>query len=441
MLGLLLLIAVAVSGPDSCILPLLFPFILFCIMYCADQSDYNLLIQLLNINYMFIETLRSYMVLLVIAGILCMCFLSCFQGETHRRVYHNSQYITLASDSSFVSEHHHNQPVARRARPSLPPYVTTRDISAHPLGQIIPYADYPTEPVEASFDDLAHLSVHPHTWPDGFHSYWTARNTPTRYPGQSIAGTPYEFDSPSETHGAASFASATLVRDYSLRSEHRHNQLAAIGTQDSFPSWLTALDINAHPLYYPIIPDLDYPSETDGVRAAVESGEGIDTTNSMNLPSARKEIRNTDKEATKERCDTEAHQTALSCCICLERPKNCVIHTCCHFFSCYECALHLHKSGNAKCPICRKHISNVTQVRLNPAPSDGLSVSTQMETSEQAVSYPCYVCLKAEVNCMISPCLHMCACLDCAREIYTSGNEQCPVCDEKISKITKVYVM
>ena len=46
----------------------------------------------------------------------------------------------------------------------------------------------------------------------------------------------------------------------------------------------------------------------------------------------------------------------------------------------------------------------------------------------------CKICLDKTIDCVIQPCGHLCACLECARAL-----KKCPVCRVKITEIIKVY--
>ena len=386
----------------------------------------------------------------------------------------NSQRITpddLVGFPSYFPVHQHNQTIPRVNHDRGTTCETARDIPAHPYDQSITYApDSPSE-TDAAAGAVANSSSPPaHENDSDFDPYilecldddslelWlqqqrdgistslveTSESTNTRDYGQ----TPVNATASEEVY---QFEYGLLICPICNNVETR---CQIFPCNDLFPCYKCAIQLYSQEI--PLCPicqtEIFTIAKVDSYNIPIDynhiyTSSGIQhipdrstsTPSMMNSPSTRTRTK-TMKTDKGGKCDTEVHPADLSCCICLERPKNCVIHTCCHFCTCYECTLHLHERDNAKCPICRKCISTITKVDLQPASSDSV-LSTWMGTSEQALSYPCFVCLKAELNCMITPCLHMCTCLDCAREIYTSPNRQCPVCNERISKITKVYVM
>ena len=387
----------------------------------------------------------------------------------------NSQCITpddLIGGPSYFPVHQHNQTIARTNHDCIITSETARDIPAHPYDQSITYAcDSPSE-TDGAGGAVANSSSSPaHENDDSdFDPYilecldddslelWlqqqrdgistslveTSASINTRDSGQ----TPVNATASEEMYA---FEYGLLICPICNNVETR---CQIFPCNDMLPCYHCAIQLYSQEIplcpicqtqiftiakvdSYNIPIDYNHIYTSSGIQHIPNRSSSTPST--MNSPSKRTKTIKMDKGGTEERrCDTEVHPADLSCCICLERSKNCVIHPCCHFCCCYECTLHLHERDNAKCPICRECISTITKVELKPASS---VLSTRMGTSKQAVSYPCFVCLCVEINCMTSPCHHMCSCLDCARKIYTRGNRQCPVCDENISKITKVYVM
>ena len=373
-------------------------------------------------------------------------------SEMARPEQWNSQRITpddLVCGPSYFPVHQHNQTVARVNYDRGTTCETARDIPAHPYDQSITYAhDSPSETGGAVANSSSAFKLWLQQQRDGISTSLveTFESTNTRNSGQ----TPVNATASEEMY---EFEYGLLICPI---CNNVQTTCQIFPCNDLFPCYHCAIqlylqEISLCPIcqtqIFTIVKMDSYNIPIDYNHIYTSSGiqhipdRSTSTPSTLNSPNTRAKTMNTDKGGTEQRrCDTKVHPADLSCCICLERSKNCVIHPCCHFCSCYECTFHLHEHDNAKCPICRKRISTITKVDLKPASSDSV-LSTRLRTSKQAVSYPCFVCLSAEINCMISPCHHMCTCLDCAHKIYTRGNRQCPVCNEKISKSTKVYVM
>ena len=51
----------------------------------------------------------------------------------------------------------------------------------------------------------------------------------------------------------------------------------------------------------------------------------------------------------------------------------------------------------------------------------------------------CVVCLENKKTHVISPCMHMCLCADCATG-FEGKNAKCPMCSKKVGNIARIYM-
>jgi len=67
--------------------------------------------------------------------------------------------------------------------------------------------------------------------------------------------------------------------------------------------------------------------------------------------------------ASSEVIKTESDDNSSNeCAVCLERPPDCVLYTCGHMCMCYNCAVGVHQSADASCPICRQPILDIIKI-------------------------------------------------------------------------------
>jgi hypothetical protein len=68
------------------------------------------------------------------------------------------------------------------------------------------------------------------------------------------------------------------------------------------------------------------------------------------------------KEKFKDRIDNKEKETQnMSCTICVDKLRNCIIVPCNHLATCHDCAVVLKSRGDA-CPVCRQVINDVIKV-------------------------------------------------------------------------------
>jgi len=66
-----------------------------------------------------------------------------------------------------------------------------------------------------------------------------------------------------------------------------------------------------------------------------------------------------DTGTSKTECEDNSSN---ECAVCLERPPDCVLYMCGHMCMCYRCALGIHQSADASCPICRQPIIDIIKI-------------------------------------------------------------------------------
>ena len=89
-------------------------------------------------------------------------------------------------------------------------------------------------------------------------------------------------------------------------------------------------------------------------------------------------------------------------------------------------------------------MDNVTPVKWfntkspAPAPPGSETASITDETADNAAN-ECSVCLENPCDSVIYTCGHMCACYDCATDIFKNGDKLCPICRAEIKDIIKIF--
>lgn len=124
----------------------------------------------------------------------------------------------------------------------------------------------------------------------------------------------------------------------------------ALATNTSYPTRYHSPPLSRSVSYTPslldtaIFPSLAYPGSDESDK---DEDELVRSMSSLSLE-------------VKE--DTKTEDASLVCSICTEH-KKCILYTPCnHIASCNTCAQQILKSGNKKCPLCRKPIEKLTNV-------------------------------------------------------------------------------
>ncbi|KAK2163146.1 hypothetical protein NP493_1480g00007 [Ridgeia piscesae] len=74
---------------------------------------------------------------------------------------------------------------------------------------------------------------------------------------------------------------------------------------------------------------------------------------------------------------TSSQSADHECAVCMDRSADCVLVPCAHTCLCYTCAVKIHRSDNASCPMCRHVISGVNKTRRPRDQSRRRSVQKQ----------------------------------------------------------------
>ncbi|XP_035695643.1 L-carnitine dehydrogenase-like isoform X2 [Branchiostoma floridae] len=69
---------------------------------------------------------------------------------------------------------------------------------------------------------------------------------------------------------------------------------------------------------------------------------------------------------------------------------------------------------------------------------------TETEDNRHTDSSPrgneCIICTERERNCLLSPCNHLCCCMECAKSL-TNRHQNCPMCRTPIAEVLRVFIV